>query len=297
MHGSKRNKGQDINSGTLLEFRTPSGRRVIPSISELAFAVHRQAGSGYREARTMVPFLSDVLRGRRRASEEVLESIRSFVAESLALEPPSVRKSLLPEFEARLKELAGAEDFVPFACARADALLLIRAVKNASTAVAVLPSGVFANEAGRFVMELFASRSGLLSRDRSSEQLRVQLWFKDEISVRQWWWLLQAFLDQIEPDVLKQQHVAKLIRACDTGDIQTFIVDAMATGVKVIITDPDVADRTSAFTFNFSHRDESVYLQSLGPDGAKEWLENVFGPVSITKKPVMAKDVFPDISV
>jgi hypothetical protein len=279
--GNERLKTKSLAQSSLLEYRTASGARAIGSISALAEHVHSRAGAGYREARTMVPFLSEVLRGKKQAPPQVIEQILLFVRQNLSAIDSSEAKAIEEHFRNGLEDVPVGLQEQAFACAKPDISSLLRTVRTAREIVAVLPGGVFGEDVGRKVLHVFATRVGLLDSqaEREAEGLRVTLWFKDELRARKWWFLLQDFLDEVAPDRSAADHVRSLMNACEEGIIQALVVDPMATGAKVIVADASNPTEASGFTFNLSRGLDVLFLSSMGPEGTKEWIEDVLGRI------------------
>lgn len=241
----------------------------------------------------MVSLLSEVLRLKKPPSGPVLEAIVEYVGENVTRIAPDEVEAITAHFR-RVLEGGGEErDDMDYVCAAPDISALLRAVRTTQEIVAVLPSGVFGDDVGRKVLQVFASRVGLIGpKDPDAQELQVTLWFKDDLRARKWWFLIQEFLDEEAPEVSTADHVRDLIRACDAGRIKTLVVNPVATGAKVIVAAPRSPGESLGFSFNLSRGIGLVFLSSMGPEGTREWVEDVFVALDGVGKPVKAASCF-----
>ncbi len=289
---SQANMGQS----SLLEYRFSNGARPIGSLIELATAVFQRGSLSYAKPETMVPMLSEVLRGKRDASPEIAAAILEFVTEKTQELFPDELEQVTFEFRTRLESGVDEGHNLTARCAKPDVTALIRLVRASPKIVAILPHGAFSDDVGRKVLEEFCRRAALTGSPRMSTDTPapVELWFRDEIRARKWWWLLHEFLVELDPSKSESSHAQRIIDRSNAGAIIARCVNPMATGAKVVVSNPDNLDLTVGFSLNISRQMTEVSLSSLGPDGAREWVANVYQPISAVEPDVkiLAADAF-----
>lgn len=255
---------------TLLDAKFKSGKRVFESLGHLTEWVFERAPERYRDPSTMAPSISLILRGKKAGSVAVIQAIIDYVEDSGLQEDGSCETCRM--FRSTLR--TDVEGGLNFVCANPDLTLLTRTVESAKHIVAALPGGVFSSRSGRCVLEIFARRMGLLT-DPPDKTFRVELWFCDDFSAKKGWWLLLNFLDELEPGK-SHDHITSLIEASSDQRLVLGRVGCVATGMKVIVAEPNQVNEAVGFVFNISTEVDPVFFMSLGPDGTRDWVNCVF---------------------
>ena len=291
-------KIEQVNQPSLLEYRFESGERVIGSLIELAKYVHPRAGAGYATARTMVPMLSEVLRGKRSGGSELIKAIVQYVSDRTNSDVTCEIDEVIAHFSHRLNAVTTEVLELSARCSKPDVSALINMVANARSIVAVLPSGVFSDDVGRRVLKEFCSRTGLLTdsypEDGSSIEMKVELWFRDEIRARKWWFLLLDFLAELDIATTEEVVMERIRNRNEGRIIVAACVNRIATGAKVVVGNPTDIHSAVGFGLNISRSGDEVSLSPLGFDGTTDWLEEVYSQINGSDETfeVSASDAF-----